>query len=71
MYLTKITNHALLIIRGTVVSAEGVENATGSHEALGKVAEDVDVKTVLSLCRNGVCVRLDIQAYNHSFHLRE
>jgi hypothetical protein len=33
-----------------VVSAEGVEDATGSYEALGEVAEDVDVKAVLALC---------------------
>lgn len=49
MFLTKVTNHALLIIGGAMVSAEGVKNATGSYEALGEVTEDVDVQAVLSL----------------------
>lgn len=47
--VSKITHHALLIIRSTVVAAKRVEDATGSHEALGEIAEDVNVKTVLAL----------------------
>jgi hypothetical protein len=32
-----------------VVSAEGVENATGSYESLSEVAKDVNVQAVLAL----------------------
>jgi hypothetical protein len=46
--ISKITNHSLLIIRGTMVSAEGVENTTSTHKALSEIAEDVQVQTVLT-----------------------
>jgi hypothetical protein len=45
----QISHHPLLIIRCAVVPAERIEDATGSYEALREIAEDVDVKAVLSL----------------------
>lgn len=47
--ISQITNHSLLIIRSTVVSAKGVEDASSRSESLGKITEDVDVKSVLAL----------------------
>ena len=48
IYVTKIANHSLLIIRSTVVAAKGVENATSSDKALGEITENMDVEAVLA-----------------------
>ena len=46
--VSKISNHALLVIRGTMVTSERVENTTSTYKSLREVAKDMNVETVLS-----------------------
>ena len=48
IYVSKIANHALLIIRGTVIATKGIEDTSSSDKTFGKITENVNVKTVLA-----------------------
>ncbi len=47
--VAQVSHHALLVVGGAVVAAEGVEDGAAGGEALAEVAKDVDVDTVLAL----------------------
>ena len=47
--ITQIANHALFIVRRTVVSAERIENTTGSYKAFRKITKHMYMNAVLTL----------------------